>query len=110
MFEMTLHRWVKGEAGYAGWGALLFGSAVLGLLWFLQLPLRETYVLHVADIPHFAESLLLAPDANWQDWFTRGYSNISNLYPDRPANTAEATYTDFTRPAFQFLLYLASFV
>ena len=57
-----------------------------------------------------ADSLLLAPDARWQDWFTQGYSHFFDLYPDWPAHGLEVTRTAFTRPAFQSIIYLAHFV
>jgi hypothetical protein len=56
------------------------------------------------DIPALADGLLLAPSAHWQDWFTRGYSHFWDLYPEWPPRV-----TGFTRPAFQFVIYLAHF-
>jgi hypothetical protein len=61
-------------------------------------------------IPLLTDGLLLEPGAQWQDWFTRGYSHFWDRYPDWPVHGAEATNTDFARPAFQFLIYLAHFV
>ena len=95
---------------HSGGIALLLGFAIFGLLWILHIPLREIYVPNEDDIPALADGLLLAPGAHWQDWFTRGYSHFFDLYPDWPAHGTESTSTAFTRPAFQFVIYLAHFV
>ena len=87
-----------------GWGAVLLGFAIFGLLWILDTPYREFYVPSSADIPALADGLLLAPGAHWEDWFTRGYSNFWDVYPEWPLGS-----TGFTRPAFQFVIYLAHF-
>src|SRR5215469_10385657 len=94
----------------AGGSALLLGFAIFVLLWILHIPLREFYAPNEDDISHFAGGLLLAPGAHWQDWFTRGYSRDFDLYPDWPAHAAEFAGTAYTRPAFQFVVYLAHFV
>jgi hypothetical protein len=94
-----------------GWSAVLLGWTIFGLLWILYiLTIRKIYVPLSGDIPALADGLLLAPDANWQDWFSRGYSDFWDYYPDSPAQGREATVTNFTRPAFQFVIYLAHFV
>jgi hypothetical protein len=100
----------RSSAARAGASALLLGFAILALLWILHIPLREIYVPNEDDISHFAGSLLLAPGARWQDWFTRGYSHDFDLYPDWPAPASEFAKMAYTRPAFQFLIYLAHFV
>ena len=102
----TLHRWPHCAAPCAGGSALLLGCAIFGLLWILQIPLRDNYVLIQDDIATLVEDLLLAPGAHWQDWFTRGYSRPYDLYPDWPEQGIAA----FSRPAFQFMIYLAHFV
>ena len=90
--------------------AILVGSVIFVLLWVIYLStIRAIYVPNPGDIPALADGLLLAPGARWQDWFTRGYSDFFDLYPDRPAYGREATVEAFTRPAFQFLIYLAHF-
>jgi hypothetical protein len=94
----------------AGASALVLGFAIFALLWILHIPLRDIYVPNEDDISHFVSSLLLAPGARWQDWFSRGYSLHFDLYPDWPAPAAEFARTAVTRPAFQFVLYLAHFV
>ena len=95
----------------AGRNALLLGFAVFGLLSILNiLTFRKIYVLNEDDIAVLADSLLLAPDARWQNWFTQGYLHFFDLYPDWPAHGLEVTRTAFTRPAFQFIIYLAHFV
>src|SRR6516165_2423750 len=91
-------------SGQTGWGAVLLGFAILGLLWILDTPYREFYVPNADDIPALADGLLLAPGAHWEDWFTRGYSNFWDVYPEWPLGNR-----GFTRPAFQFLIYLAHF-
>ena len=62
------------------------------------------------DISHFVDGLLLAPGAHWQDWFTRGYWHDFDLYPDWPAHGTEFSKMAYTRPAFEFVIYLAHFV
>src|SRR5262249_10518344 len=57
--------------------------------------------------PALADGALLAPDARWEDWFTRGYSDFWQLYPDWGQLSNR---TAFTRPVFQFVIYLAHFV
>jgi hypothetical protein len=89
----------------AGWGALLLGSAIFMLLWILNTPFREVYVPNSTDIPALADGLLLTPGAHWRDWFTRGYANFWDAYPEWPAVGVSA----FTRPAFQLVIYLAHF-
>ena len=89
----------------AGWGAVLLGVAICGLLWIVSSPYRQLYVPNDVDIPALADGLLLAPGARWEDWFTHGYSNYWDAYPEWPwGNT-----TAFARPAFQFVIYLAHF-
>jgi hypothetical protein len=56
------------------------------------------------DTPVLADGLLLASGAHWEDWFTRGYSHFFDTYPEWPFGL-----TGFTRPAFQFVIYLAHF-
>jgi hypothetical protein len=92
------------------WTVLLVGFAIFGLLWILNIPLRETYLPDSDDISQYADSLLVAPSAHWQDWFTRGYSHSFDLYPDWPAHNTEYAKTAWMRPAFQFVIYLAHFV
>jgi hypothetical protein len=73
-------------------------------LWILYTPYRELYVPNSIDIPVLADGLLLAPGAHWTDWFTRGYSNYWDVYPEWPLGS-----TGFTRPVLQFVIYLAHF-
>jgi hypothetical protein len=87
-----------------GWGAVLLGFAIFGLLWILYTPYRQLYVPNETDVPALADGLLLAPGSDWEDWFTRGYSNFWDLYPEWPLGI-----TGFARPAFQFVIYLAHF-
>jgi hypothetical protein len=94
----------------AGRGAFLLGFAIFGLLWILHIPLGELYVPNEDDISHFVDSLLLAPDARWQDWFTRGYSHDFDLYPDWPTPRTEVGSMAYSRPAFQLVIYFAHFV
>jgi hypothetical protein len=101
----------NGAALRARWKALLLGSAVFGLLSILNIQMfREIYTLNEDDIAVLTTSLLLAPDAHWQNWFTQGYLHFFDLYPDWPAYGLDASRTAFTRPVFQFLIYLAHFV
>ena len=102
----SLHRWAQRAVHQhqTGWAAVLLGFAVFELLWILSAPYRELYVPNAPDIPALADGLLLAPGAHWTDWFTRGYSNFFDAYPEWPAGG-----TGVTRPAFQFLIYLAHF-
>ena len=102
----SFHRWAQRVIHHhqAGWSAVLLGFAVFALLWILYTPYRDLYMPNTADIPALADGLLLAPGAHWTDWFTRGYSNFWNAYPEWPFRD-----TGFTRPAFQFLIYLAHF-
>jgi hypothetical protein len=90
---------------------LFFGLASFGLMWIALIQYHEIYALPDGNsIPLLADGLLLGPGAHWLDWFTRGYSHFWDLYPDWPSHGGEATATDFTRPAFQFIIYLAHFV
>src|SRR5262245_35825621 len=88
-----------------GWGGVLVGFAIFGLLWMLSSPYRQLYVTHDLDLPALADCLLLVSGARWEDWFTRGYANYWDAYPEWPW----ATRFGFTRPAFQFVIYLAHF-
>jgi hypothetical protein len=86
--------------------AAFLGLATFALLWILYIPYRELYVPNGVDIPALADGLLLAPDAHWQTWFTCGYSQFWDLYPDWEGPSG---VTAFARPAFQFMIYLAHF-
>jgi hypothetical protein len=88
----------------SGWSALVLGFAIFGLLWIVYIPHRNFYVPNDNDIPALADGLLLAPGAHWKDWFTRGYSHFWDVYPEWPERV-----TGFSRPAFQFVIYLAHF-
>jgi hypothetical protein len=99
------HRAAQQAARHPERSALLLGLTIFGLLWILYIPYRELYLPNGYDIPALADGLLLAPGARWQDWFTRGYAHFWDLYPEWPAHN-----TAFTRPAFQFVIYLAHFV
>jgi hypothetical protein len=87
-------------------GALLVGLAVFGLLWLSNIPFRRAYQPTDNDVTAFADGLLLLPGGHWQDWFTRGYSDFFESYPEWP----HQHLTSFARPAFQFLIYLAHLV
>jgi hypothetical protein len=89
---------------HSGGRALLLGLVMFVLLWIVSIPYRAVYVPNEADIPVLADGLLLVPGAHWQDWFTRGYSDFWAGYPEWPQRD-----TGFTRPAFQFVIYLAHF-
>jgi len=84
--------------------AFLLGLAVFLLLWILSVPYRAAYVPTSMDIPALADGLLLSPGAHWQTWFTHGYSDFWDDYPEWPLRA-----TGFTRPAFQFMIYVAHF-
>src|SRR6516165_1949971 len=84
--------------------ALLVGAIVFLLLWILSIPYRADYMPNREDIFHLSLSLLLTPDAHWQNWFTQGYSDCCAPYPEWPLDVFE-----LTRPAFQFVIYLAHF-
>ena len=83
---------------------LLVGAIVFLLLWILSIPYRADYMPNREDIFHLADSLLLVPDAHWQNWFTHGYSDCCAPYPEWPEDVF-----GLTRPAFQFVIYLAHF-
>src|SRR5438046_2923566 len=106
MTDQVVRRTTKpaAQTGQAGWGALLLGLAILGLLWVLSTPDRENYVPNALDITILIDGLLLAPGAHWTDWFTHGYSHFFDRYREWPSGI-----TAFTRPAFQFVIYLAQF-
>jgi hypothetical protein len=95
---------------YPRGSALLLGLALFVLLCILHIPLRGVYVPTEDDISNLATSLLLAPDAHWYHWFSRGCSLFFDLYPDWPARSTEFAWVSFTRPAFQFVVYLSHFV
>jgi hypothetical protein len=98
----TMERAVRAQQTV--WSALLVGVAIFGLLWILNIPYRENYVPGGGDIPALADGLLLSPNAHWTDWFTQGYSHFWDRYPEWPQGDSA-----FTRPAFQFVIYLAHF-
>ena len=106
----SAERIYKRSGGRSGWLALLLGFAIFGLQWIVLTPHRENYIPNDDDISILADGLLIAPGARWQDWFTRGHSHFYDLYPDYPAHETEFARTAFTRPAFQFVLYVAHFV
>jgi hypothetical protein len=88
--------------------AVLAGFVVFAILWGLYgFHYGAIYIPNSLDIPALADGALLAPDAHWTNWFTRGYADFWNLYPDwqSPSNT-----TAFTRPLFQLTIYLAHFL
>ena len=95
---------------HSGWSALLLAFAIFALLWILHIPLRAIYVPNEDDISNLADSLLLAPGVRWYDWFTRGDSHFFDLYPDWPAHGTEFAWVGYSRPAFQFVIYLTHFV
>ena len=88
----------------AGWGAVLVGIVVFGLLLIVYIPRGQVYLPNKFDIPALADGLLLAPGAHWQDWFTRGYTHFWDVYPEWPQRV-----TGFMSPAFQFVIYLMHF-
>ena len=87
------------------WGALFAGLAVFAILWLVNGPFREVYQPGHDDVTALADGLLLRPDAQWSNWFTRGHWDFFDPYPEWPSHQ-----TAFARPAFQFLIYLAHFV
>jgi len=87
------------------WGAISIGFVVFALLWLLNARYRQVYQPSHDDVTALADGLLLLPGAQWQDWFTRGHSNFFDTYPEWPHHD-----TAFSRPVFQFLIYLAHFV
>src|SRR6266542_849404 len=97
-------RAIQRTSDHSGKLTPLVGLAICVLLWVLYMPYREIYLPNGLDIPDLAAGLLLAPDARWQDWFTRGYSHFFDLYPEWPYGI-----TAFSRPVFHFLIYLAHF-
>src|SRR5262245_30396635 len=101
----SLHCGRKGK-----WNFFLVACAIFGVFSVAYIPCREIYFPDGRSIPLLTDGILLAPEARWQDWFIRGYSHFWDIYPDWPAQTPEASATDFARPAFQFLLYLAHFL
>jgi hypothetical protein len=104
MIDIGSHWTAQQSADYSGRRALLLGLAMFVLLWVLSIPYRVVYAPDGRDIPALADGLLLAPSAHWRDWFTRGYSDFWDRYPEWPQGG-----TAFTRPAFQFLIYLFHF-
>src|SRR5262245_58594105 len=104
MIDTASHWTVRRSVDHPGLRALLLGLTIFVLLWIFSIPYRATYVPNGADIPALADGLLLAPSAHWQEWFTRGYSDFWDRYPQWPLHV-----TGFTRPAFQFVIYLAHF-
>jgi hypothetical protein len=110
MTDLTSQRTAQWGARHSEWGALLLGFAIFGLLWIAHIPLFKIYAPDQEDISMLGDSLLLAPGARWQYWFTRGSALFFDLYPDWPVSGAEFARTAFSRPAFQFLVFLAHFV
>jgi hypothetical protein len=112
MTDSSSHRGTQRDVPrQTGWGALLLGFLIFGLLWILYIPWREIYMPPDGDsIAILADGSLLAPGARWQDWFTRGYSHLYDLYPDWQGLVPLPYTTAFTRPAFQFVIYLAHIV
>ena len=88
------------------WNAVAVGLGVSALLWAINLPYRGVFQPTDNDATNLADGLLILPGAHWQDWFTRGYRDFFESYPEWP----HQHLTAFARPAFQFLIYLAHFV
>src|SRR5262245_30646906 len=105
MTEITPYRVGQIIVSGSGERALLLGVAIFGLLLAVYIPYLSVYVPNKDDIPIFADGLLLAPGASWQDWFIRGSSHFLDEYPEWPQSPG----TEYARPAFQFLIYLAYF-
>src|SRR6516162_6998459 len=84
MAELTLNRLTTSAVRYpkGSSGALLLGLVAFVLLWTFSIPFRRVYVPNANDIPALADGSLLAPNAHWTDWFTRGYSNFWDVYPE----------------------------
>jgi hypothetical protein len=89
-----------------GRSAALIGLGIFTLLWTLNLPYRRVYQPSDNDVTTLADALLLVPGAHWQEWFTKGYTDFFESYPEWP----HQHLTAFARPAFQFLVYLAHFI
>jgi hypothetical protein len=86
------------------WITIAIGFAAFALLWLLNAPYRQVYQPSHDDVTALADGLLLLPGAHWQDWFTRGHSDFFDTYPEWPQHD-----TAFSRPVFQFVIYLAHF-
>lgn len=105
MIDIASHR-AAPQSAHSGRRALLLGFATFVLLWIFAIPYRADYVVpNGQDIPALADGLLLAPGAHWQDWFTRGYADFWDRYPEWPL----LRVSGLTRPAFQFVIYLVHF-
>ena len=90
-----------------GLTAVLVGLIVFAILWALySYHNRAIYIPNHLDIPALADGALLDPDAHWTNWFTRGYADFWDLYPDWENSSNN---TAFTRPLFQLVIYLAHF-
>ena len=101
-YRVTLNnaRWRR-----PGLAAFLLGFGIFGLLWIIgYVSYHEVYAPSSFDVPVLADGLLLAPHAHWTDWFTRGYSDFWDLYPEWGS-----LRTAFARPTFQSLIYIAHF-
>lgn len=85
--------------------ALLIVLVTFVVMWLVNVRYREFYQPDDNDITALADGLLLVPGASWQHWFTQGHSHFFDAYPEWPAGA-----TPFSRPAFQFLIYLAHFL
>jgi hypothetical protein len=104
--DLTAHYRATARKVGPAWGAAAIGFAVFALLWTVNLPYRRVFQPTDNDATNLADALLLLPGAHWQDWFTQGYRNFFESYPEWP----EQHLTAFARPGFQFLIYIAHFV
>jgi hypothetical protein len=108
--DIIRHRTAAWTGRHSGQSALLLGFAIFALLWILRIPFFALYVPNEDDISNLASSLLLAPGVRWYHWFTRGDSQFFDLYPDFPAHGEEFAWVSYSRPVFQFVIYLTHFV
>lgn len=94
---------------FARAGGLFVGCVIYFALYQLQEPFRELYVLRGDDVSVIADGLLLVPSSSWLDWFTQGYSDFFDLYPDWPRHDADTHFSAQVRPFFQGTIYALSF-
>ena len=71
---------------------------------------RGHYSQNGDDITVLVDALLLVPNANWLDWFTKGYKEFFDPYPDWPGHERESAYSAQARPFFHAIIYFFHFV
>ena len=94
-------------SGRAGWGAVLLGFAIFGLLWILHISISRDLCAERCRYSRPRRRLTSCP---WRPLARLVHSRLLAFLGPIPGLAAAARLRGFTRPAFQFVIYLAHFV